>query len=165
MLSLSAIRKRKAALLSKREDVELRLSDIDDELDQVDDIERLVLRFGEDCEGPNDASPLANDEATLPFPVDALLPPRAKTNKDAILLALKIASDVWMTANELRERASKLKAKDIPMATISPTLSNLKNDGVIVRDGFKVALASRLNENGAVNGLPQTAPETALAAQ
>lgn len=167
MLSLSAIRKRKTSLMSERDEVELRLSDIEEELDQVDELENLVMRYGVDCDNANDAPLTTNgdEEATLPFPVEAAPAARAKTNKDAMLMALRIASDVWLTANELQERASKLKAKDIPMATISPTLTNLKNAGVIVRDGFKVALASRLHENGAANGLPQTAPETALAAQ
>jgi hypothetical protein len=160
MLSLSSIRKRKTSLLSERDEVELRLSDIDDELDQVDQLEKLVMQYGVDCEVSDDMLPSVDDEATLPFPTESPPSPRAKTNKEAILMALRIASDVWLTANELRERASKLKAKDIPMATISPTLTNLKNDRVIAREGFKVALISRLNENGEPIGSPDAPDAT-----
>ncbi len=49
------------------------------------------------------------------------------------------------------------------MGTVGPTLSNLKNDGVIVREGFKIALAERLKENGLRSDLPRS-PETALGA-
>ncbi len=49
-----------------------------------------------------------------------------------------------MIANEVRAKASELKGTEIPMGTVSPTLTDLKNAGLIVRDGMRVALASRV---------------------
>jgi hypothetical protein len=44
--------------------------------------------------------------------------------------------------------------QDIPMASISPLLSDMKSNGIIIRNDMKVALASRLNENGGLLSPP-----------
>lgn len=80
--------------------------------------------------------------------VEAVAPPypwenlAGMTVEEAITQVLKSNVDPWMTANEIQEIA-KLLGKDIPMASISPTLSNMKGK-TIVRDGLKVALISRV---------------------
>ena len=70
-----------------------------------------------------------------------------RTNRNCIVAALTEASR-WLTANEIQDRASAFKGITIPMASISPGLTDLKNDGVIVRAGLLVALASRAAELG-----------------
>lgn len=138
VLSLSSIRKRKAALQDELASLEFRTSEILDDIDELDAAEAFVARFGH--EDADDAEPLTDHDAKLPFPPVI----RAKTTKDALLLALKMSTEPWLTANELRVRAIGLKGTEIPMATVSPTLSNLKGDGLILRDGHKVALATRI---------------------
>jgi hypothetical protein len=138
VLSLSSIRRRKAALEDERAELELRVSEISDFIDELDEAEALVKRFGD--EDMDSVEPINKTEAKLPFPPVI----RAKTTKDALLLALKVSTEPWLTANELQVRAMGLKGTEIPMATVSPTLSNLKNDGLILRDGNKVALATRI---------------------
>ncbi len=71
------------------------------------------------------------------------------TVEEAITHVLLINSNPWMTANEIQD-AAKWYGKDIPMASISPTLSNMKGKKV-VRDGRKVALASRINQKPSKN--------------
>lgn len=69
--------------------------------------------------------------------------------------ALRVADRVWLTANEVQEFASKLRGGEgIPMSSVSPGLSDMKQDGTIERDGMKVALKSRLNENGEAKASP-----------
>lgn len=70
--------------------------------------------------------------------------PRAGTTRDLFLEVLRANEPPWMTANEVRAKASELKGTEIPMGTVSPTLTDLKNAGLIVRDGLRVALASRV---------------------
>lgn len=70
--------------------------------------------------------------------------PRAGTTRDLFLEVLRANEPPWMIANEVRAKASELKGTEIPMGTVSPTLTDLKNAGLIVRDGMRVALASRV---------------------
>lgn len=140
ILSLSSIRKRKVALADERSELEFRLSKIHDEEYELDEAENFVKRFGQQEDGTD--VPAENQQERLPLPPVI----RAKTTRDALLLALKVMQVPWQTANDVRVRAIQLKGANIPMATVSPTLSNLKNAGLIVRNGQKVALVSRLNE-------------------
>lgn len=71
-------------------------------------------------------------------------PYRPNTNKAFLWQALSNAENPWMTANEARDIASKLKGADIPMSSVSPMLTEMKDDGNIERDGMRVALASRV---------------------
>lgn len=87
-------------------------------------------------------------------------PFRKGTNKAYIWDALASAEGPWIDANEIQDKASILKGDEIPMATISPTLSNMKGE-YIERNGFKVALKSRLNENGEAETSPDADEVTA----
>lgn len=147
ILSLSSIRKRKAALEEEMAELEFRVSEISDQLEELAEAEAFVKRFGDEGEGSISADNVPDER--LPFPPVV----RAKTTKDALLLALKVATDPWLTANELQVRAIALKGSEIPMATVSPTLSNLKNAGLIVREGLKVALATRAQSRSEVGQL------------
>lgn len=86
-------------------------------------------------------------------------PYRPSTNKYYMWKVLRDADRVWMTANEIQELATRLRGAEIPMSSVSPGLSDMKQDGSIERDGLKVALKSRLQENGALNGHAVSAPE------
>ncbi len=164
VLSLSAIRARRA-------DAQRRINEAQAELADLDIAERIVQRFGQ---AKGDQHPSSADMGDLlqRAGVEALklrttdvLKERALTMRALFHAVLRQSTEPWMTANEIQERASAIKGQSVPMATVSPTLSNMKNEGLIVRDGLKVALAERLNENGAGDELPSPAPETAQDAQ
>lgn len=72
-------------------------------------------------------------------------PPRkTKTTKEIIIQVLIENNDPWMIASDIQEAASRIKGSEIPMSTLSPTLTTLKDEGSIVRDGQKVAYAPRI---------------------
>jgi hypothetical protein len=158
ILSLSAIRARKADLNRTILDVQAQLADLDV-------AERIVRRFGEskgdqrpDTTAMNDLLATVAPEVATPKP-SANRPERGLTTKALIQSVLRQSQNPWMSAIEIQVRASFIKGQDVPMATISPTLSNMKNDGLIVRSGFHVALADRLNENEPLNGTPASGSE------
>ena len=64
--------------------------------------------------------------------------------KGLFIEVLKNSEPPWLTAIEVKTEASKAKGTDVPMSSVSPKLWDLKNDGIIVRDGLKVALAERV---------------------
>jgi hypothetical protein len=66
------------------------------------------------------------------------------TIEEVIVWLLEGAIDAWANANQIKAALSGTLRRDVPMSTVSPTLSLMKNKGTIVRDGLKVALASRL---------------------
>ena len=78
-------------------------------------------------------------------------PFRHNTNKAFAWEVLDTSTNLWLTANQIQERVSKLKGDTVPMSSISPTLSEMKTE-YLERKGMLVALKSRLNENEAPNG-------------
>jgi hypothetical protein len=70
----------------------------------------------------------------------------SETIKELIVLLMENCSDTWWTANEVQDYVSRLKGREIPMSTISPTLTTLKIDGKIGRNGFDIALVSKIKE-------------------
>lgn len=81
-------------------------------------------------------------------------PYRASTNKAFMWEVLSQSGSVWLRANEIQEAASRRRGSEIPMSSVSPGLSEMKQDGTIERAGMKVALRSRLNENGEAEASP-----------
>lgn len=160
VLSLTAIRDQKAMLNRAILDAQTQLADLEV-------AERIVRRFGQATEDERPDGGAMDDllrrakveGATLT--VKSALVERALTSRAVFLSVLRQSVDPWMTANEIQQLASAIKGYDVPMATVSPTLSNMKNAGLIVRDGLKVALAERLNENGEAEASPDTGGVTA----
>ena len=64
--------------------------------------------------------------------------------EDLTKLLFDNCSDDWWTATEVQDYLTRVKGKEVPMSSVSPTLTKLKDAGVIVRDGLKVALKSRV---------------------
>jgi len=70
-----------------------------------------------------------------------------ETLEQLTMLLMRNSGDVWWTAAELQDFLTRVKDRDVPMASISPILTNLKNNGVIVRAGHNVALAGRAKQD------------------
>lgn len=172
ILSLSAIRDRKTALLNTINDARAQITDLEV-------AEQIVLRFGSKSGADLfEDAPLANGlAAPKPRRIGDIAtdnPPtvtgvrlervsarnaNALTSRDLFLSILRQSDRVWFTANELQEQASVIKGRHIPMATVSPTLSKMKNDELIVRDGLKVALTDRVKKAEAPDGNTAEAPD------
>jgi hypothetical protein len=75
--------------------------------------------------------------------------PRQNTTAALIVDVLRTSTTAWRTANEIQEEVGQRKGQPVPMSTISPTLSDMKAKGLIVRDGLKVALKERVGATGA----------------
>lgn len=89
---------------------------------------------------------------------------RPVTIKEMIVSYLEKTSSLWRTANDIQDNVSDMRGSPVPMSSISPTLSDMKKAGTIVRDGMKVALAERIKrefpdffeENGEAEASPDT---------
>ncbi len=154
VLSLTAIREQKAALKRVIADAQAQLADLEV-------AERIVRRFGEAIDGSRpdqtEMDDLIGGHDVMPSALKSVQGSgRNLTTKALMIAVLRQSPSLWVKSDELRERVIAIKGQDVPMGTIGPTLSNLKNEGVIVRDGFKVALTERLNENGEAEASPDT---------
>ncbi|WP_316185138.1 MULTISPECIES: hypothetical protein [unclassified Bradyrhizobium] len=66
-----------------------------------------------------------------------------ETLEQLTLLLFRNCSDTWWTANEIQDYLQRIKGKDVPMSSVSPMLTALKNSGIIVREGHNIALAEK----------------------
>lgn len=128
-------------------------------LADADAAERLLalVTTGEPLEAQTPLMPNGDFDASLAR-LDRMTsagnPFRAGTNKAIIWQVLYEAPEIWLTANEIQDRAIGFRAQEIPMASISPMLSEMKGE-YIERDNLRVALKSRLNENGEAEASPE----------
>jgi len=75
--------------------------------------------------------------------------PAYATIEESIEWLLEGAVDPWATSVQIQAALSGTLKRPVPMSSVAPTLTNMKNKGSLAREGFKVALASRVqNENG-----------------
>jgi hypothetical protein len=65
------------------------------------------------------------------------------SQKDLVLAALKGAQSAWLTTGELVTAIKRAHKVELPKKSLSPLLTVLKRSGAIVRDGRRVAAASR----------------------
>jgi hypothetical protein len=115
------------------------MGELRNELDELRVAERVVLRFTSD------------DEDTEPTKIgqERIKSIGSMTSKDAILYILMNAPEIWLTTQEVQDRVSTLLGRSVPIGTIAPSLSELKNLEQIVRDGAKVAHSEILKNNEA----------------
>jgi len=133
---LVTVREREGVLVSEDQELEV--------------AERVLLRLAGKAEPtlPNDAlgSWLSADGWKRP---NRSFDPAYATIEDTIEWLLEGATDPWATSIQIQAALSETLKRPVPMSTVSPTLTNMKNKGTLAREGFKVALASRVqNVNG-----------------
>ena len=83
---------------------------------------------------------------------------KPQTKAEMIVGILTSAEPPWMTGQAIREKFSAAKGEEVAMTALSPMLSKLKEDGVLVRRGLEVALASRVQNIEAPTSEPEEAP-------
>jgi hypothetical protein len=74
-----------------------------------------------------------------------------ETIEELIIMLLRECDDPWWTATEVQSHLTSVKGKEVPMSSVSPTLTNMKTKGALVRQGLRVALASRASDLGLKN--------------
>lgn len=158
LLSLSEIRRQRAELSREAESMRQRLSAIASRINELGMVEEIVARFGKevpDAEERKKATVVdirgvvvdqeQFERSNMLRSTMARKP--TDTTKNIMIAVMRTMANIWTTASELQARVSEIKGREVPMSTISPTLSDLKNkDGLIVREGMKIALKERLKE-------------------
>ncbi|MDZ7926318.1 MAG: hypothetical protein U5L46_04040 [Agrobacterium sp.] len=61
-------------------------------------------------------------------------PSRRLTKREMIIEALNAPRDLWQQASDIQAYVSSLSEKDVPMSSISPELTAMKNNGTIIRN-------------------------------
>jgi hypothetical protein len=72
-----------------------------------------------------------------------------ETLEELIVEMLEACTEDWWSAVEIQQCATEIRGKEVPMSSVSPTLTNMKNKGILVRDGLNVGLASRFQKKEA----------------
>jgi hypothetical protein len=152
--SLADVRARRAEIAAEIAKLVGPLQAEDQELASVENV--LVRRFdvgeAESNSPPTAASPAA-PEADADGPgVGDLVKGAIKGNEtieELIVLLMEHCSDPWWTAAEIQDHLTQVKGKEVPMSSVSPTLTNMKVKGLLVRNGMNVALASEVKNNEA----------------
>jgi hypothetical protein len=131
--TLSDVRERRAKIASEI----ARLDALKQEDQELEIAERVLARMaGQSAPEPR------NPPLVMSFAAGA---GRTRKIADLVIDYLGASRELWLTANEIRDGLSAIRGAEIPMSTISPTLSNLKANGIVSRDGLKVALTERLD--------------------
>lgn len=126
--ALSLIRARRAEIKAER-------GRLDAEDVELDIAEKAISRLAA-------AHPVASPIWTVPTP--------PKTQKEFVLHTLKSSPNAWFeNIHELRDAVEKY-GKDIPITSFQPLISTMTNeDKLLVRDGSRIALATRAAYEGA----------------
>jgi hypothetical protein len=153
-LSLSDLRRQRAEIAQEIEEARARLGVLMRRLAHLEAAEEMVAEFGQDVSEqetpaarPRSMPVVHRSIGAAPMMIPMARPRMAGggtiTTKDLIVTVLRQMPKVWTTANEIQTRVSELKGEEVPMSTISPYLTTLKNDEIIVRNGMRIALKER----------------------
>jgi hypothetical protein len=134
-----------ARILARIEAIKLERSKLDAEEADLAAAVRVLRKYG-----PTPASSAA--------PIVQEMIERNATKAQIAVEVLQESSNPWMTANEVRRFFSEKRGEDTPMSSISPLLTKLKDDGLLVRNGLHVALRSRVQATEAPVSEPTEAP-------
>jgi hypothetical protein len=140
-LSLSAIQQRRIEAKHELARLQRETQAIQSVLAELDMAERLVRRFGGD-EG-NGGPQISSTEQSIPAPAEYQT--RRLRLPDLVVEAMRSIDSIWTDAVTIQTEASRIRGDEVPMGSISPTLTVLKDQGVVERDGMKVALKERLS--------------------
>lgn len=92
--------------------------------------------------------------AITPIRTNIPVPKKRLTKREMIIEALNAPRDLWQLASSVQAYVSSLSSKEVPMSSISPELTAMKNNGTIVRNDKFVALALRIEVEGKTNEAP-----------
>lgn len=140
------------------EQVRARRKAIAEEDAKLESIERNLLAIAEAWESlyhrkkETVALPLQNGPVTRTSEgLTASAPSRRLTKREMIIEALNAPRDLWQQASDIQAYVSSLSGTNVPMSSISPELTGMKNNGTIVRKEKFVALSLRHEEAAKTN--------------
>ena len=128
MTDLTAIRERRAAIADQR-------ASLDREDAELVVAERVLAR-------------MAGEE---PAPVNAFVATRRKAmsmSRRELVMEAMTDGPMWQTSKDINFAIARKHGFHIKSTSFFPMLTALKNEGVILRDGDKMALKSRLDGEG-----------------
>ncbi|WP_043878775.1 hypothetical protein [Azorhizobium caulinodans] len=128
-------------VLARRGEVKRLIDALKTEDAELEMAERVLKRLGHP-QGVFDARDYEPSQTSAVQPQEVTL--TGKETTEEVLIHLLSGAQLWWTANQLQEAASRALGREVPMTTVSPTLSLMKGKKLISRDGLKVALASRV---------------------
>lgn len=71
-----------------------------------------------------------------------------KTQPELVISTLKASAGPWFeSSNALHDEIQRIHGVDIKSGSLLPVLTNLKNEGIILREGPRIALAERVANN------------------
>lgn len=79
-------------------------------------------------------------------PREPLIDRLVRGNKALVVAALEDEPQPWMTADQIRSAIERTRGHLIGKSTLFPLLTAMKNEGLIVRNGRVVALATRVED-------------------
>jgi hypothetical protein len=160
--ALSDVRARRAAIKAEREKIHGRDQELSKEDQELAVAERALLRLVGIAGVQEPELLLTPHHSSIPAD-DALgswataegwrtpdIPrPNNGTHEECTAWLLAGSVDPWATANQIQSALSQMVQRLVPLTSVSPMLTSMKNKGIIARDGLKVALASRVDTNRA----------------
>jgi polyhydroxyalkanoate synthesis regulator phasin len=158
IISPQMIREQRLAAEQEIRKAEERIDQARRHLADLEAVERVILRLQGGGRHGSSSVAQALDKFENPMETSAFStrnPFKHGTNKAFIWEVLDTSASIWLNANQVQQKASAMRGSDIPMSSISPTLSEMKSEEYIARQGMMVALKTRLDENGAPEGAPE----------
>lgn len=153
---MSTMSEAQAKIAARRKSIKDQIAELNQEDAELATASRALARLEAMSDSGSDPAP--------PVRQDSPLAARPSTTREMIAFYLSRTPELWRTANDIRDNVSDMKGADVPMSSISPTLSDMKNAGVIVRSGMRVALSERVRKESPdffnENGEAETSPET-----
>jgi hypothetical protein len=161
--ALSDVRARRSVIKAERETIRARDQVLVTEDQELEVAERALLRLAGVTEvqkladlwqaphhpavHPDDG--LGSWSSSAGWVTPNIARPNNGTHEDYTAWLLAGSVDPWATANQIQAALSQMVQRPIPLTSVSPMLTSMKNKGIIARDGLKVALASRVPTNRA----------------
>lgn len=131
MSTLQQIRDRRAQIAADKQALEVE----DAELAAA---ERVVLRL------EAGTTHQLSGNATVSTAASGTLTVRRRNNKESVVQALTESSSPWLESSEINDAIAKLTGEPLKISSLYPLLTNLKKDGVLIRQGNKLALTTRI---------------------
>ena len=136
-----------AHVRARREEVMREMEALRAELTELDVAERVLTRLAMTQPGSSADLMLfgvAASTVVLP-PIEQTPHQRAKGTLEEMIRTFLLEGHKtgWATSSEVKEFLTWRTGRDVPMSSVSPTLSNMKAKGVVIRDRGKVAAPER----------------------
>jgi hypothetical protein len=149
-----------ADVAARRQEIEKEIEARKAELADLAFAERVLRRLAGTSHPTPPIPPRPPASHPSPAKVEGYSVDPAKESVESLIsIVLSTSPRVWWNANELQRELSRLKGAQVPMSTISPTLSNMKSREKIVRDGMRVADPNRVAFSNSALDLQMAGPE------